>query len=100
MMTYTNRTSKSCVFDAFEAAGLPVEQWMLEGARTDFVIQILQKNGYKIFTKENGSVEIPEGSSFFVQRDWKKDYGHLEFHVNTEGVLDYDSSSIAFIAFK
>lgn len=97
MQPYQNRTNTSCVYDAFEAAGLPTTNQMLNGIRTDEVIELLKSHGYTIHLK---SAKVSPKGGFFVIRDWKKDFSHLEYHINTEGLQDYDPTSIGAIATK
>lgn len=94
MMNYKNRSAKSCVYDAFEQAGLPVNDEMLHGVKAENVISTLRENGYTVFLK--GSQVAPPKQGFFVLRS----HAHLEYHSTPDGVESYPPKSIAAIAIK
>ena len=96
---YENKTPTSCVFDAFEAAGLPTDKRMKYGIRTDELVRLLEQNGYKLFYK-GSHLSIPEGCGFFVIRDWKKNFSHIEYHIDCRGITDYQPESIGAIAVR
>ena len=99
-MNYKNRSNTSCVYDAFEQAGLPVNEEMLRGVRADETFALLKKNGYKVF-KKGATVTPPSGDGFFVIRvsaDEKS--AHAEYHIGAEDVLNYPPESICAIAMK
>lgn len=103
MMNYKNRTNKSCAYDAFEQAGIPVTDDMLNGVRLDECEKILVENGYKVFRKNKKPVVVPDNEGFFVFRVWGDGDdagGHVEYHVNIDGVPEYDPKSICAIAIK
>ena len=97
-MDYKNRSNTSCTYDAFERAGLPVNDKMLNGITADETIALLEQNGYKVF--RNCEIEIPEDEGFFIFRDWGKDFSHLEYHINFDGVSEYQPESIGAVAIK
>lgn len=97
MQTYKNTTPTSCVWDAFKMAGIPVEDWMLYGVRTDKIVEILLSHGWSVHIK--GATVSPK-KPFIVMRDWKKEYAHLEYHESIHTVLDYPSDSIGAVFTK
>ena len=99
MMNYSNRSNTSCVYDAFEQAGLPVSDEMLRGVRADKTFNLLKQNGYKVFRK-GANVTLPSDEGFFVFRTPINGYAHAEYHVSIEGVTEYPSESVCAIAVK
>lgn len=99
MMDYRNRTNTSCVYDAFERAGLPTTDDMLLGVTFDCLVSLLEGNGYKVY--RNGKrVKIPSNQGFFVVRTPVLNEGHIEYHASPEGVFDYPPESICAIAIR
>lgn len=97
MQSYKNTTQTSCVWDAFHLAGLPTEDWMMNGVMSDRVVDILIENGWKMHKK--GSAVSPK-KPFLVIRDYKSDFHHIEYHETIDTVLDYDASSIGAVFTK
>ena len=96
---YKNRKDASCVFDAFEAAGLPTEKRMMHGILTADLIGLLESNGYKLFYKGD-SVSVKKGCGFFVIRDFQKRFAHVEYHTSAVDVIDYAPETIGAVAIK
>ena len=99
MMNYKNRSLTSCVYDAFEQAGLPVSEEMLYGVRIGKTFSLLEQNGYKVF-RNGAKVELPSDEGFFVFRTPVNECAHAEYHVSIEGVTEYPSESVCAIAVK
>lgn len=97
MMDYKNRSCTSCVYDAFERAGLPVSDEMLRGVRVDKTFLLLEQNGYKVFRK-GAKVTLPNDKGFFVFRTPINECGHAEYHISVEGVTEYPPESVCAIA--
>lgn len=99
MMDYSNKTNRSCVYDAFERAGLPVSESMLDGVLADDVFSLLEQYGYAVYRK-GATVNLPSDEGFFVIRTPKNEAAHAEYHISPEGVAEYLSESICAIAIK
>jgi hypothetical protein len=99
MMIYQNTTNTSCVYDAFQQAGLPVNDEMLYGMTMGEVSRLLRKYGYKVY-KKGHTVVIPDCTPFFVIRTPKNGQAHAEYHLNTVGVTEYPPETICAIALK
>ena len=101
MMDYQNRADTSCVYDAFERAGLPTNKKMLYGVTFGEVVDLLEKYGYTIYRK-GATVSLPNDKGFFVIRTPMQSsrLGHAEYHITAEGVTDYPPESICAIAIK
>jgi len=101
MQTYKNTGNASCVWDAFNLAGLPITNDMRHGIRADDVIRLLESHGYTIYYKGYTPHLCPYPiGGYFVIRDWKKNYYHIEYHNSVYSFLDYDPSSVGAIACK
>jgi len=99
MMDYSNKTNLSCVYDAFERAGLPVDESILNGVTIDDVFSLLERYGYTVY-REGANVILPSDEGFFVIRTPQNEFAHAEYHISPEGVADYPSESICAIAIK
>lgn len=99
MMIYRNTTSTSCVYDAFQQAGLPVTGEMMSGVTAKQVFFLLRSYGYTVYRKGH-TVVIPDYTPFFVIRTPKNGQAHAEYHLNTVGVTEYPPETICAIAFK
>jgi hypothetical protein len=103
MKNYKNRSNTSCVYDAFEAAGLPVEDYMLQGVLAEDVISLLERNGYRVYRTGSYVTSEQLSNGFFILWDTAnsgKTVGHIEWHTNTHTILSMSSKDIGAIAIK
>lgn len=98
-MDYSNKTNQSCVYDAFERAGLPVSESMLNGVLAGNLFLLLEQYGYVVYRK-GAIVNLPSDEGFFVLRVVSNETAHVEYHISPEGVAEYQSESISAIAIK
>ena len=98
MQSYKNTSPTSCVYDAFQRAGVPTEPYMLNGVTSENVIKILKNNGWKVLLKGDSLTGFKE--NLIVMRDYKKDFAHLEHHESIATILDYPPDTIGAIAYK
>ena len=99
MIHYSNRSNTSCVYDAFEQAGLPVSDDMQNGVTARRMFQLLEKYGYKIY-KKGTNVNLPIDKGFFVIRTPINESAHAEYHIGFEDVINYPPETICAIAIK
>ena len=100
MMDYKNQTNKSCVYDAFKRAGLHVSESMMNGVSYGELKYLLDFYGYDVLEKGQTAV-IEKGECFFVIRTPVGDFGgHAEYHINWDGISDYDPKSICAVDIK
>lgn len=85
---------KSCVFKAFEKAGLPTKPYMRVGVEFGEVVELLRGHGYQ-FKHRGQPAVIPAG--LFVFYYYGADEGHVEYFDSIDGV-DFDDAFL--VAFK
>ena len=100
MTTYQNKTNKSCVYDAFENAGLPTTPNMMMGVKIDTVVELLEEYGYTTY-KKGTFVSLPDGYDFFCLRDTGCGY-HLEHYYDWKVFeeMKYKPEEVCFISIQ
>ena len=96
MQTYQNTTDRSCVYDAFKMAGLPTTPEMMNGITGNEVVVTLKSHGYLIALKGE---TVTVNGHFFIIRDFKKDFAHIEYHESVGELSDLTPEDIGVVAY-